>query len=65
MITLRIISASNLPAADINGLSDPYVRVCSKNFGPFSQLAKPKQLKTLKTQIGDGYLLLFSIHQFG
>lgn len=57
MITLRIISASNLPAADINGLSDPYVRVYAKNFGRFSHtIGRTKTIKNSLNPNWDEYL---------
>lgn len=46
MIKLQILSASNLPSADKNGLSDPYVIVYAPNFGEIkAPIGKTKTIK--------------------
>ncbi|KAK8896619.1 Tricalbin-2 [Tritrichomonas musculus] len=53
MIHLRIISASNLPSADKNGYSDPYVLIYPCNFG-YSSLPINKT-KTIKKTLNPNW----------
>lgn len=61
MIHLKIISASNLPSADKNGYSDPYVLVYPVNYGELNlPIAKTKTIKkTLNPKWNENVILPF------